>query len=162
MVELQFEPYTIRPWQPQDRSQATAVIAAVLAEFGLTFEPDGADQDACAVEDHYWQQGGEFWVVETGGAVVGTAGYLPVARGTGAVEIRKMYLLPAVRGQGLGRYLLTQLEARIAQRGFKQIWVETASVLQAAVALYESSGYRPQGEVTTPRCDRIYGKTLMP
>jgi putative acetyltransferase len=91
---------------------------------------------------------------------VGTAGYYPVKRGDLAVEIRKMYLQPGARGQGLGRYLLAQLEQAIQRQGFRQIWVETASILKEAVQLYETSGYVPAEGVETARCDRIYQKSL--
>ena len=156
----QFRQYCIRRWQPEDRQAAGAVIATVLAEYGLGWEPQGSDRDALEVETHYWQTGGEFWVVVDGDTLVGTAGYHPVRRGDRAVEIRKMYLLPTARGQGLGRYLLRQLETAIQRQGFQQIWVETASVLKEAVQLYETSGYRPASGVETARCDRIYQKPL--
>lgn len=160
--QSQFRQYQVRSWQPADRAAAGDIIAAVLAEYGLTWEPQGSDRDALEVETHYWQTGGEFWVVVDGETLVGTAGYYPVPRGDGAVEIRKMYLRPAARGQGLGRYLLSQLERAIQQRGFRQIWVETASILKEAVQLYETSGYVPATGVETARCDRIYQKSLPP
>lgn len=152
--------FAIRAWQPQDRQAAIALITDVLQEYGLSCEPDATDQDAFDVETHYWQTGGAFWVVEHDQVLVGTAGYYPVSRGEKAVEIRKMYLLPQVRGQGLGRYLLACLETEIQRRGFHHIWIETASVLKAACRLYESSGYLPATGVETPRCDRIYLKKL--
>ncbi len=155
-----FRQYRIRPWQPEDRQVAGAVIAAVLAEYGLGWDPQGSDRDALEVETHYWQTGGEFWVIEDGDTLVGTAGYHPIQRGNRSVEIRKMYLQPSARGQGLGRYLLSQLEKAIQRRGFEQIWVETASVLKEAVQLYETSGYLPVEEVETARCDRAYYKRL--
>jgi putative acetyltransferase len=136
------------------------LVSSVLVEFGLGCEPQGSDLDVLAVEQYYWQQGGEFWVVESNATLVGTAGYYPIPRGPRAVEIRKMYLQPTVRGQGLGRYLLTSLEAAIARQGFQQIWIETASVLKAAVRLYEASGYQLTTGVDTPRCDLVYVKNL--
>jgi putative acetyltransferase len=71
-----------------------------------------------------------------------------------------MYLLPAFRGKGLGRYLLQQLEAAIAVREFQEIWLETASVLTEAIELYEKSGYQPATGVETARCDRVYVKKI--
>lgn len=155
-----YRDFLIRDWQPDDRQSAAALIASVLQEYGLGSEPDGADQDVLQVEQAYWATGGEFWVVEHQGCLVGTAGYYPIARGQKAVEIRKMYLLREVRGLGLGGYLLQALEQRIAARGFQQIWIETASVLKEAIALYESRGYQPSTGVETARCDRIYMKQL--
>lgn len=158
--QSQFRQYRVRSWQPGDREAAGEVIATVLAEYGLAWEPQGSDRDALEVETHYWQTGGEFWVVLEGETLVGTAGYYPVQRGEKAVEIRKMYLRSSARGHGLGRYLLTELEQAIQKRGFQQIWVETASVLKEAVQLYETSGYLPAEGVETARCDRIYQKSV--
>ncbi len=161
-MHTHYRDFLIRDWQPGDRTLASELIRSVLAEYGLGGEPDGADWDVLNVEQAYWQTGGEFWVVERDGAMVGTAGYYPVERGTHAVEVRKMYLLPAVRGMGLGRYLLNALEAAIAAQGYQQIWIETASVLREAVVLYEASGYQPSSGVETQRCDRVYVKQLLP
>lgn len=157
-----YGPFQIRPWQPGDRQAAAQLIGSVLSEYGLGWEPEAADVDVVEVERHYWQPGGEFWVVETEGRLVGTAGYYPIQRGPKAVEIRKMYLAPAARGQGLGRYLLGQLEAAIQRAGFAEIWIETASVLKEAVGLYESAAYLPTTGVETLRCDRVYVKRLKP
>ncbi|NEQ49660.1 MAG: GNAT family N-acetyltransferase [Leptolyngbya sp. SIO3F4] len=153
-----FKSFLIRNWQPSDRQAAADLIGQVLTDYGLGWEPEGADIDVVQVESHY--QDGEFWVVEKDGVLVGTAAYHPIARGEKAVEIRKMYLLPAARGMGLGRFLLGQLEAAIAARGFKEIWLETATVLKEAVRMYESSGYTPETGVETTRCDKVYKKRI--
>lgn len=159
-MNTSYQNFLIRSWTPADREAAAAVIGDTLAEYGLTWEPSGADRDVLEVEASYIDVGGEFWVIEQQGQIVGTAAYYGVERGEKAVEIRKMYLLPTARGKGLGRYLLQELENAIALRGFQVIWIETASVLKEAVKLYESSGYQPATGVETPRCDRIYVKFL--
>jgi putative acetyltransferase len=156
----QYQHFKIRDWQPEDRQVACDLIRDVLAEYGLTCEPDGADRDVWDVETYYQQAGGQFWVVEQQGRIVGTAAYYPIRRGDRAVEIRKMYLLPEARGQGLGRFLLQALEQAIANQGFHQIRIETASVLQEAVQLYQKSGYQPDEDVETARCDQAYVKIL--
>lgn len=152
--------FWVRDWQEKDRAEAASVIRDVLQEYGLPWEPKEADRDVLEVETAYLQTGGEFWVVEREGKIVGTAAYYPILRGYKAVEIRKMYLLPAIRGKGLGRYLLQQLEAAIAARKFQEIWIETASVLKEAIELYEKSGYQNATGVETARCDRVYVKRL--
>lgn len=157
---MRYREFQIRDWAEGDRQTAASIIRQVLGEYGLGWEPEGADRDVLAVESHYLAAGGEFWVVECQGKVVGTGAYYPVHRGEKAVEIRKMYLLPETRGKGLGKFLLARLEARISDRGFQQIWVETASILAEAVQLYESQGYRSATGVETQRCDRVYYKDL--
>ncbi|MBE9178247.1 GNAT family N-acetyltransferase [Oculatella sp. LEGE 06141] len=159
-MQAYYQDFLIRDWQPSDRTVASQLIRSVLAEYRLCCEPDGADWDVLNIEEAYWAKGGEFWVVEQRGTLVGTAAYYPVPRGEKAVEIRKMYLQPAARGHGLGRYLLQALEHRIAEQGFCQIWIETASVLAEAVTLYERNGYQPSSGVETARCDRVYTKFL--
>jgi putative acetyltransferase len=155
-----YQDYLIRDWQERDRSAAANVIAQVLQEYGLSWEPTGADRDVLEVESAYLNAGGEFWVIERQGQIVGTGAYYPIARGNKAVEVRKMYLLPAVRGRGLGKYLLRQLESAIASKGFQEIWLETATVLNEAVLMYEKSGYKSETGVETKRCDRVYVKRL--
>lgn len=159
-MDATYKTFRIRDWRPSDRAVAAELIYTVLAEYGLGGEPDGADQDVLQVETAYWATGGEFWVVEQAGSLVGTAGYYPIRRGENAVEIRKMYLHPSVRGQGLGKFLLIELEGAIARSGYTQIWIETASVLKEAVLLYERQGYEPASGVETARCDRVYVKYL--
>ncbi|WP_427159694.1 GNAT family N-acetyltransferase [Aliinostoc sp. HNIBRCY26] len=155
-----YKDFLIRNWQKSDRTKAAAIISYVLSEYGLGWEPKGADRDVLEVEECYLSTGGEFWVIEHQSQIVGTGAYHPTHRGENAVEIRKMYLLPSVRGLGLGKYLLQQLEAAIADRGFNQIWIETASVLVEAVKLYENHGYQPATGLETARCDRVYVKYL--
>jgi len=150
----------LRPWQPRDRQQAAAVIADILAEYGLVWEPHGADRDVVEVEACYGSCGGEFWVIEAAGAIVGTGAFYPSDRQPNACEIRKMYLKADMRGQGLGRQLLQWLEQRATARGFQEAWIETASVLIEAVQLYQSAGYQPSTGVETARCDRVYRKRL--
>jgi putative acetyltransferase len=160
-MNCHFRAFQIRSWQPSDRSAAAEVIRVALQEYGLGWEPAGADRDVLEVEACYLDQDGEFWVVEQNHQVVGTSAYYPIERGERAVEIRKMYLARTVRGQGLGTFLLQELEAAIVARGYCQIWIETASILKEAVQLYEKNGYRPATGVETARCDRVYLKQLV-
>ncbi len=162
-MRVQFKDFLIRDWVRGDRATAANVIKTVLAEYGLGWEVNCSgcsDQDAVEVEKYYLETGGEFWVAEHSGHIVGTGGYYPIERGQNAVEIRKMYLLPAARGQGLGRFLLAQLEQSAATQGFLEAWVETATVLREAVKLYEKSGYQPMSGVETERCDKVYSKAI--
>jgi putative acetyltransferase len=160
VMDCFYRTFRVRDWQPVDRQTAADLIASVLTEYGLGCEPCGADQDVLNVEKAYWETGGKFWVVEQANRLVGTAAFYPIARGSHAAEIRKMYLLPEARGQGLGRFLLKTLEATIAAQGYHEIWIETATVLKEAVRLYENSGYQPTTGVETARCDRVYVKMI--
>lgn len=137
------------------------IISAALREHGLSWDADGADRDVIEVERAYSE--GEFWVVEdiSSARVVGTAAFYPAhGRGEHVVEIRKMYLSPCARRQGLGAFLLAALESRAAQLGFHVAIVETASVLKRACHLYRRAGYSPATDVHTARCDMVMQKLI--
>jgi len=159
-MQEKYQNFIIRDWRTEDREAAAGVIKTVLEEYGLPWQPELADRDVIEVEEAYLGVGGEFWVVEQGATIVGTAAYQPITRGNQAVEIRKMYLLPEVRSLGLGRYLLQALEKAIALQDYQEIWLETATILKEAVELYERNGYEPATGVETARCDLVYLKQL--
>jgi DNA-binding MarR family transcriptional regulator/ribosomal protein S18 acetylase RimI-like enzyme len=57
-------------------------------------------------------------------------------------DVKRMWISPAVRGLGLGRRLLAELESQAAARGVRTLRLETNRTLTEAIALYEASGYR--------------------
>ena len=94
-------------------------------------------------------------LVSPSGEIVGTIGLYPVS--TSTCELRKMYLAKSVRGQGHGRRLLDHALTRARKLGFTRVTLETAEVLQNAVALYERYGFKPYTpDHKSCRCDRAY------
>jgi DNA-binding MarR family transcriptional regulator/GNAT superfamily N-acetyltransferase len=57
-------------------------------------------------------------------------------------EVKRMWVSPAVRGLGLGRRLLAELETRAAADGVRTLRLETNRALTEAIALYRAAGYR--------------------
>jgi DNA-binding MarR family transcriptional regulator len=57
-------------------------------------------------------------------------------------EVKRMWVSPAVRGLGLGRRLLAELEAHAAARGVRTLRLETNRTLGEAISLYRTAGYR--------------------
>jgi putative acetyltransferase len=57
-------------------------------------------------------------------------------------EIKRMYVVPAMRGQKLGRLLLSALEERARADGLPCLRLETGTRQPEASALYCSAGYR--------------------
>lgn len=166
-MEQHYRDFLIRPWQPSDRQAVAELAQIVLAEYDMVFDPNQVDYDVIQVETAYWATGGKFWVVERHGTVVGSGGYQPCNRtlepSDRAVELRKMFLHPDARGQGVGRYLLHRLEIAAANQGFTHIWLETAVRMKTAINLYERNGYQQPSNtgVHVKRCDRVYVKALI-
>ena len=57
-------------------------------------------------------------------------------------EIKRVWVSDDVRGLGLGRRLLGELERYAAERGWTAVQLETNRTLTEAIAMYRSSGYR--------------------
>lgn len=57
-------------------------------------------------------------------------------------EVRRMYVLPEHRGSGVGRAMLTCLEAEARRLGYQRLRLETGNRQYAAIALYEAFGFR--------------------
>ena len=62
--------------------------------------------------------------------------------GEGAMEIKRLYVRPAWRGRGTGRALVERVIAGARFERAKAIRLDTTRNLTAAIALYESLGFR--------------------
>jgi putative acetyltransferase len=147
---------TIRPATNADVEAVRGLVFSILREHGVEPEPDSTDADLADLESSYLRPGGSFEVVvDASGLVVGTVGLFPLDEGR--CELRKMYVALSHRGRGLGRRLVRVALDRARELGFRRIELETASRLEAAIHLYESSGFRPFIPEHMPaRADRGY------
>lgn len=115
-------------------------------------------EDRAQLEDpqtHILDQGGAILIAELDGDVVGTAGLVP-RHGDGVLELIKMSARSDVQGKGIGRALMDAAIAQARHMGASKIWLETNTVLAAALALYRKSGFRELtgDEVTETPYDR--------
>ncbi|HEX9961779.1 MAG TPA: GNAT family N-acetyltransferase [Pyrinomonadaceae bacterium] len=146
----------IRPATNDDCAGVQKLVFGVLREYGLTGETNGTDADITDIEAHYAGRGGAFEVIEdASGNLLGTIGLYPLDAET--VELRKMYFAPELRGRGVGKLMLERMIEKARALGFRRIFLETASVLKEAVALYEKYGFQPTtGGIHSARCDAAY------
>lgn len=56
-------------------------------------------------------------------------------------EVKRMFVRPTVRGQGISRQILRQLEEVAQEFGYSRLRLETGVYQTEAIGLYESSGY---------------------
>jgi putative acetyltransferase len=76
-------------------------------------------------------------------AVVGIGGLREI--GNGCCEIKRMYVSPHERGQGIATLLIHSLEAHCLERDCRNIFLETGVSQKAAIGLYERHGYERCG-----------------
>ncbi len=142
------------------------VIRAVMPEYGARgpgFAINDPEVDAmCAA---YPAPHAVYFVLEVDGEVVGGGGVGPLAGGQeGTCELRKMYFLPVARGLGAGRTLLGRCIEEARGRGYRRIYLETLTGMDAAQRLYERFGFArlgaPLGATGHFGCDRWYALDL--
>lgn len=146
----------IRPATNADRERVKTLIFSVLAEYGLSPDPQSTDADLEDIEGYYIKVGGLFELIEDSqGHLLGTDGLYPVDAQT--AELRKIYLAPHARGKGLGSAILKRTIAQARNLGFKAVTLETASVLKEAVLLYTRAGFQEMpSEHLAARCDQAF------
>jgi GNAT superfamily N-acetyltransferase len=80
-----------------------------------------------------------FVIARLKGDAVACAALRPLSETT--VELKRMYVRPAARRNGIARQLVHQMEQLARDAGFDELWLETGLRQPAAVALYERLGY---------------------
>lgn len=92
------------------------------------------------------------WLVELGGRFAGSLGL--TEEGPDEARIRWVLLDPAVRGQGLGRRLISEAVGEARRHGYRRITLDTFSELTQAARLYRAHGFRVVSEERGPRWGR--------
>jgi ribosomal protein S18 acetylase RimI-like enzyme len=124
------------PRDPGARSCLQAYFGEIGGRFNGGFDP----ARSLISDDEMTPPAGLFLVASLHGEPVGCGG---IRFHDGApAYIKRMWVSPAVRGLGLGRRLLTELEARATARHASAVQLETNRTLNEAIAMYRSAGYR--------------------
>lgn len=153
-----FGGYAIRTATGDDHDPVRALVSSVLAEYRITPDPDDADLDLVDIDATYFSGGTLDVVTDPDGRVVGSCGI--VRLDDERCELKKMYMLPAARGRGIGRRLLDRAVAFARGRGFRRIELTTASVLVEAIAMYRRHGFSPIQREMPNRCDQAFALSL--
>ena len=125
------------PRHPDARYCLRAYVEELSGRFDSGFDP----ARSISAADHEMTPPAGLFLVATLYAEPVGCGALKLHRGAPA-EIKRMWVAPSVRGLGLGRRLLAELEARAAAHGVRVLRLETNRTLNEAISLYRAAGYR--------------------
>jgi len=136
-------PFQIRPIRASDDAAVAAIIRTVMPEFGAIGSGFAiSDPEVDWMSKAYAEPRSAYFVVERDGVVLGGGGVAPLVGGDGhTCELRKMYFLPELRGLGAGAAMMTHCLAAARGFGFRQCYLETLRGMDAAMRLYERTGF---------------------
>ena len=154
------EEITLRTIEEKDNVAIANVIRTTLAEFGANHPGTVYYDEATDYLFQVFQQAPRsiYFIAEKRGKVVGGGGIFPSAGlPDDTCELVKMYLLPEVRGLGLGRKIIQQCIAFAKKEGYQNIYLETMPELKKALSTYEKFGFEyidhPMGNTGHFGCD---------
>ena len=97
------------------------------------------------------------------GKVLGGIGIDEFSGFARCAEIQKLYLADEAKGKGLGKALMETAEEYAVQAGYEKLYLETHTNLEAAIHLYEKSGFhkiQKPGEVQHSTMNLFFVKEL--
>jgi putative acetyltransferase len=125
--------------EPFDSPDVVALCAAQQREMTALYEGEGdigPARDAAMFEP----PDGVFLVLrDDDGRAVACGGIARFDQARG--ELKRMYVVPELRGRGLGRRLLVELELAGRRLGYRGVVLETGDLQPEALGLYATSGY---------------------
>mgnify|MGYP003296192797 CR=1 FL=1 len=160
----------IRPIEARDDAVVAAIIRAVMPEFGAVGSGFAInDPEVDWMSRAYAQPRCAYFVLEQGdpdaGVVLGGGGVAPLSGGDDdTCELRKMYFLPQARGLGAGAAMMARCLEAARGFGFRRCYLETLGGMDAAMKLYERSGFQridaPLGHTGHGGCNTFYLRDL--
>lgn len=123
--------------EPPDSPVARALIAELDAVLEPLYPPKS--RHGYSVEKLI-QQGVAFFVAYLDGQPVGCGGVQII--GDEYAELKRMYVRPAFRGQGVGKQLLEHLQAYAYEQGLRVLRLETGVYQTEALGLYQRFGFQ--------------------
>ena len=137
-------PFLIRPIRAEDDPRIAAIIRTVMPEFGAIGCGFAiSDPEVDWMSRAYAAPRSAYFVVERDGVVLGGGGVAPLEDGPAdTCELRKMYFLPEARGMGAGAAMMSRCLDAARGFSFARCYLETLTGMDAAMRLYERSGFR--------------------
>ena len=128
---------------PEERELVRTLFREYQAAIGVDLCFQGFDAELRDLPGGYAEPKGFVLLAENEGQVIGCVALKPLS-GDHA-EMKRLFIRPAGRGQGVGRQLVDELIRRTRSLGYAHVCLDTLPSMRAARALYRSRGFAPIG-----------------
>ena len=131
----------VQPESAEDWRQARKLIEQYAAslDLDLSFQNLQHELENLAIE--YAPPAGAFLLAGEKDAYLGCVGLRPLTTDVG--EMKRLYAIPAARGQHIGRRLAEAVVEAAKLRGYTRLLLETLPAMKQAQSLYASMGFKP-------------------
>ena len=121
-------------------ADARALIRAHITAASTAHHTEAIEEILTALPAPYEPPGGGLWIARRNGATAGSIALRPLSPTIG--EIKRMYVDPAHRENGVARALVTHLIKEARARSYDTLRLGTLTTMRPAQSLYESVGFR--------------------
>jgi ribosomal protein S18 acetylase RimI-like enzyme len=125
---------------PTDVAQARALFLEYAAESKLDLCFQGFEEELASLPGKYTPPSGRLLLARNGDGTAGCGALRAMEEGV--CEMKRLFVRPAFRKQGVGRMLAERLVEEARQIGYGSMRLDTLASMHAALALYESLGFR--------------------
>ena len=140
---------TVRPFSMSDATEVRNLFIRInrllapanLADAFEKYIANSLAEEIDRIADYYAERQGAFWVAIGDAKLVGMFG-LELELGGDAMELRRMYVDPDVRRQGVARKMLQFAEAECQRRHVRQLDLSTSELQGEALLLYRNAGFQ--------------------
>jgi GNAT superfamily N-acetyltransferase len=131
----------VQPQSEEEWRQARSLIEQYAASLDLDLSFQNLKHELEHLEGEYAPPAGAFLLARENNNYLGCVGLRQFAAGVG--EIKRLYAVPAARGQRIGRRLAEAIVSVAKLRGYSQLLLDTLPTMQQAQSLYASMGFKP-------------------
>ena len=123
----------------EDVAIVRALWREYWASFGLPLDFQGFAEELAGLPGVYGADGGALLLATDNHELAGTIGLRRLDERSG--EVKRLYLRPRFRGQGLGRRLLEAVVERAKAASYDCFYADTLPIMTEALSLYERAGF---------------------
>jgi len=128
---------------PASGADELSVVRQLFLEYqqalGVSLCFQGFDQELAGLPGGYAPPQGGLWLARVNGAAVGCVALRPAGDGRG--ELKRLYVQPQMRGQGIGQQLLDAVLAAATAAGYTRLCLDTLPAMLEAQRMYRRLGF---------------------
>lgn len=142
----------VRPSSPAEWAQAKRQVQEYAASLKVDLCFQNFAEELASFEREYGPPRGAFFLEKN---LLGCGGLRRF--GDGVAEMKRLYVVPAGRGRGIGAALARRIVEEARRLGYRRLVLDTLPDMTAAQALYRSMGFKEiESYRHNPVCGTLY------